>query len=277
MPTPLSTADTTTPQNEASRPTIPAGERALAMWEVQNLMSRHEYYHAAGMNLEEVDALFVARNGPNAETAAFSSPAWVMNGIEVIRAAYGEENQRNREKALTALAEIDPSIKDAPENYGAGHEWVMHTSTTPVIEVAGDGQTAKGVWYSPGLGMLASFKDKKIAVSGSMFWEKYACDFIVENGAWKIWHLQMAYDLVPNLPREMIDPIMKALGDMAQTGPVEAIREAGERMGDELPPGFSKPVYSYPDYTPQRPGIMYPPLPEPYYTFSETFSYCNSK
>lgn len=259
------------------RPVIAAGERALAMWEVQNLMSRHEYYHAAGLNTEEVDALWVARDGPNAETAAFASPAWVMNGIETIRRAYGEENQRNRENALKTLAEIDPAIEDVPENCGAGHEWVMHTSTTPVIEVAGDGKTAKGVWYSPGLGMLAAFKDRKIAVSGSMFWEKYAGDFIVEDGVWKIWHLEMAYDLVPDLPQEMIAPIMAALGDMAQTGPVEAIREAGERMGDELPPGFSKPAYSYPDYSLGRPGIIYPPLPEPYYTFSETSSYCNSK
>ncbi|ACM31326.1 nuclear transport factor 2 family protein [Agrobacterium rhizogenes] len=264
-------------QTTQSRLIIPAGERALAMWEVQNLMSRHEYYHAAGMNLEEVDALWVARHGPNATTATFASPVWVMNGIETIRRAYGEENQRNREKALKALAGIDLKIKDVPENYGAGHEWAMHTSTTPVIEVAGDGETAKGVWYSPGLGLETKFKGGKIGLNASMFWEKYAGDFINEDGVWKIWHLQMAYDLVPGLPQEMVDPIMLALGDMADTGPVEAAREAGERMSGALPPGFSQPVYSYPVYSPQRPGIMYPRLPEPYYTFSETFSYCNSR
>jgi hypothetical protein len=46
-------------------------------------------------------------------------------------------------------------------------------------------------------------------------------------------------------------------------------------MAQSLPPGFRKPTYSYPIWNPLRPGLIYPRLPEPYYTFSETFSYCN--
>jgi hypothetical protein len=53
------------------------------------------------------------------------------------------------------------------------------------------------------------------------------------------------------------------------------MREAGERMGGAMPPGFQQPVYSYPSWSPKRAGLIYPRLPEPYYTFSETFSYCN--
>jgi hypothetical protein len=46
-------------------------------------------------------------------------------------------------------------------------------------------------------------------------------------------------------------------------------------MNGALPPGFSKPRYSYPAYSPQRPGIVYPQLPRPYQTWGETFNNCN--
>jgi SnoaL-like domain len=256
------------------RTTISDGERALAMWQVQNTMSRHEYYHAAIRNLEEIDAYWVSRDGPYATSATFSSPGWVMNGIETIRRAYGQQSRSDAEKALEALNKVDPGVKVTAQNYGAGSEWVMHTSTTPVIEIAGDGQTAKGVWYSPGVGLMGHTSKGKIGISGSFFYEKYAGDFVKENGIWKIWHLQMAYDFVPGLPQNMIDAITKELGESGTLLTDASGREAGERSKD-MPPGFTKPVYSYPAYAPRRPGIIYPQLPEPYYTFSETFNYCN--
>lgn len=252
---------------------ISNADRALAMLQVQNTMSRHAYYHATGDNLAEIDALWVDRNGANARTATFASPMWVMNGLEVVRRAYGEENQKRRADALTALAAVDPGVKDIPANLGAGHEWAMHTNTTPVIEVAGDGNTAKGVWYSPGMGLFTKIENGKAVVGGVFFWEKYGGDFIRENGVWKIWHLQMAYDFTPGLPREWTDPLAARSGISVTMGPGGAApKEAGERMTD-MPPGFTKPKYSYPNFSPGRPGIIYPPLPVPYSTFSETFSY----
>lgn len=260
----------------SARPVIGDGERAAATWAVQNLMSRHEYMHAAGLNLEEIDSFWVSRHGKYAKTAAFASPAWVMNGIETIRAAYGQGSRKDAEAARKALSELDPSVKDTAGFFGAGAEWVMHTSTTPVIEIAGDGQSAQGAWYSPGMGILPQFVDGKLRLQAMMFWEKYGADFVKEDGVWKIWHLQMAYDFVPGLPREMVEDLTKKLGALAYTGPAVATQgEAGERMGGALPPGFSKPKYSYPAYSPQRPAIVYPHLPRPYYTFGETFNNCN--
>ncbi|TXS90338.1 nuclear transport factor 2 family protein [Parahaliea maris] len=262
------------PANAESRPTISQGEAAYAALQVQNTMSRHAYYHAAGMNLEEVDTLWVDPKGPNAASATFASPMWVMAGLETVRNAYGKENQANREKALKAIQAVDPSIEFTAANLGAGHEWAMHTNTTPIIEVAGDGKTAKGVWYSPGVGLMAKVTDDDAEVNSVFFWEKYAADFIKENGKWKIWHLQMAYDFTPGFPKEMIEAIEIINGSLTPAGDDGPMRQAGERMA-ELPPGFQKPAYSYPPYSPTRPGLIYPRLPEPYYTFSETFSYCN--
>jgi len=243
------------------RPLIGDAERAVAMWEVQKTMSKHEYYHAAGLNSEEIDALWVSPGGEYARTATFASPAWVMNGLETVKRAYGEQNQQNRVKALEALSKVDPDVKNVPENLGAGHEWVMHTSTTPVIEIAGDGKTAKGIWYSPGMGLMTVIENGKVDVHGTFFWEKYGGDFVKENGQWKIWHLQMAYDYTPSLD-----------GKWTDFSPKKGMREAGERA-QQMPEGFTKPKYSYPAYSPERAAVIFPRIPEPYYTFSETFSY----
>jgi hypothetical protein len=253
---------------QKARKTVSDGERAYATIQVQNLMSKHEYYHAADMNKEEVDALWVDAKDVNAATATFASPGWVMNGIATIRGAYGEENHKRKQAALTALSKIDTSVKDIPENLGAGHEWVMHTSTTPVIEVSGDGKTAKGIWYSPGMGLMPQIKDGKVVMSGVFFWEKYGADFIKEKGVWKIWHMQMAYDFTPEIGKN------SDWFDFSPKGPVEAGEKKDDKMNaPAMPPGFTKPKYSYPAYSPKRGSKIYPPLPEPYYTFSETFAY----
>jgi len=258
---------------QVKRHTIPDGERALDMWEVQKLMSRHEYMHAAIQNEYELEHFWVEADGPYAKSATFASPGWVMNGLDTIKRAYGGATEQSKAKALEALSKIDPDLKNIPENMGAGSEWVMHTSTTPVIEVAGDGKTAKGVWYSPGMGLMPAVDGSSVKVRATFFWEKYGGDFVKEHGQWRIWHLQMAYDFTPGLDEKMTEK----LGRKGEAAPASDAngpgREAGERMGGALPEGFTKPKYSYPAYSYDRVPVIYPKLPEPYYTFSETFSY----
>jgi hypothetical protein len=49
-----------------------------------------------------------------------------------------------------------------------------HCLTSPVIQVAKDGKTAKAIWFSPG-------------VEGNQWaYGKYAIDFVKEDGQWKI-------------------------------------------------------------------------------------------
>ena len=70
-------------------------------------------------------------------------------GKAAVKKYYGQANQDNKVKELEQISKIYPEVKNLPENLGAGHEWAMHTLTTPIIEIAGDGKTAKAVWYSP--------------------------------------------------------------------------------------------------------------------------------
>jgi hypothetical protein len=61
---------------------------------------------------------------------------------------------------------------------------MQHTLTTPVIEVAGDGKTAKGVWISPGHETQRIGDD----LQAYWCWVYYGVDFVKEDGEWKIWH-----------------------------------------------------------------------------------------
>ncbi len=62
----------------------------------------------------------------------------------------------------------------------------VHTLATPIIEVAGDCQTARGIWASPG-------QETQISPTGPQSfwcWGSYSADFVRENEKWKIWHLK---------------------------------------------------------------------------------------
>ena len=56
----------------------------------------------------------------------------------------------------------------------------------PIIEVSGDGKTAKGQWVCPGIGALPKPKEDPQAIWN---WGIIAADFICERNQWKIWHL----------------------------------------------------------------------------------------
>ena len=94
--------------------------------------------------------------------------------------------------------------KDRPQAPG---KLLFHSITTPVIEVAEDLKTAKGIFLLQGFesgvikeGVLPEmFESKEPAVDGKKAWAhwafaKYGIDYIREDGEWRIWHFH-AYDL----------------------------------------------------------------------------------
>jgi len=179
------------------RKEISAGEKALAAIEVQNVFSKHCYYHEAGKHRAEMLDIWVKKDGEFAKTAKWQQPMGINIGYDAIWQFYVLNKEKSNQQILDEISKADPSIKNIPENLGVGGEWASHTQSTPVIEVAGDGKTAKGIWESPGLHFTAQVKDGKITKSGSWFWEKYAADFVKEDGKWKIWHIAMYYENTP--------------------------------------------------------------------------------
>jgi hypothetical protein len=72
--------------------------------------------------------------------------------------------------------------------------FAIHLLTTEVIEVAADGKTARGLWFSPGAESRRSAE--KDGLEAFWIWGLYAIDFIKENGEWKFWHFRIPHLLL---------------------------------------------------------------------------------
>lgn len=233
---------------------------AREVQEIQNLMSRRAYYHSAGRNDLEFE-LYAKRD----------DISWGQNqgyrvGPASIKADYVEDNNKNRMAAVTRLSKIYPELKNDPANAGVGI-FVMHTLSTPIIEIAGDGQTAKGVWYTPGaIGMV----DDKGKLAGDWLWERYAVDFIKENGQWRFWHILVLTDFLSPMGKDLQPP--PAAIAAAPVG-TEGASSSNSQSASSGPRPFDIKTQNYAAWSPTTVPSIAPRLPEPYKTFSETFSY----
>jgi hypothetical protein len=158
-------------------------------------------------------------------------------------------------EALSQLVQAHAAGMPTPaEDPTHGFMW-EHCLTTPVIEVAGDGKTAKGMWTSPGA--------EALALGGELVaqwnWVRYGIDFIKEGGRWKFWHF--------HIYRTFATPFHKSW--------VETALEAAPKPED-APDDFPRPdrpnTYHDP-YSLTRDPRKAPMPPEPYSTFEGTFSY----
>jgi lipopolysaccharide export system protein LptC len=65
-----------------NRPAISNAERAMAILQGQNTLSRHACYHEAGKHYEELNDIGVKKNGPNARTTTFTNPFGIWEGMD---------------------------------------------------------------------------------------------------------------------------------------------------------------------------------------------------
>jgi hypothetical protein len=266
------------PLDLSGRATIPAGERALAILEVQNTFSKHVYYHSASRHVDELADIWVKEEGPHAATASWTSNSGIIEGMAQIRKFYGENLTEHLKMLLAKTSKIIPEIKNVPENLGVGFGYEMNFLTTPVIEIAGDGKTAKGLWYSPGVNTVGSVTESgKTNMSGEWRMTKYGVDFVKEDGKWKIWHISICLD--NPLPgwsykdgQAVYEPVAHTVAvahsGSAPSGAVEG-HPSSATSGISLKPNPDP----YKTWSPVRTQKIQPKLPEPYYTFNETFSY----
>jgi len=129
----------------------------------------------------------------------------------------------------------------------------MHTLTTPLIEVAGDGKTAKGVWISPG--QETSPEGNKVKAYWA--WLKYGADFVKEDGKWKFWHLNVFGQFFTPYEKPWTEP------------------EPPAGRPQSLPDKF-KPDKATTYWTNYKPGSiqkLIPAPPGPYETWDESTSY----
>lgn len=144
-----------------------------ARGEVENVFNRYHFYHNAFR-----DDLIV--------------PMWVKRGTPGIRAVYTNTGEYTDYDSVMEYHENRPAPKG---------KLILHMSTTPVIEVAADGKTAKGVWIMAGTESGLTELDHADKMPEYMFspqivdgkrvwahwvWCKYALDFLFQDGQWKI-------------------------------------------------------------------------------------------
>lgn len=128
--------------------------------EIQNIMGRYVFFRMYGL-LEKTAALFSTR-----EDASIDMPWGIYQGSDCAHRCFVLDHDESAD--------------------GQAGSMTIHDVCTPVIEVSGDGRTAKGVWISPG---IATAQIPDGGKKGLWAWLRYGCDFIYEDGAWKIWHM----------------------------------------------------------------------------------------
>ena len=234
-------------------------EQLLTRWEqlraIKNLMGRM----SADYTLKKEGQMPLTYWSCREDISFGTNEGWYVGRENVIRYYKGLEAQIDAQSKL--IAELFPKElgeMDETSLHGVG---VMDYKPidTPVIEIAGDGQTAKGLWCIRG-------SHTKITPSGPVgYWEwgYFAADFILENGEFKIWHLQYLQEVCRPNGHNWYDPEDQIYPEKAEFAPVK---------------DFSFPKPDHPQalrerYHLDRPFQKTPQVPEPYDTFKNTFTY----
>ena len=241
-------------------------QRALDVQEVQNVWSMHASYDAAGMNREQIREIW-AQNQPD---VAFIQNTEMRIGLDNIIAYYCDMWDETRKTRLQAIRRLFPEIPD-DEKYALAGWMKMHTNTTPNIQIAGDGKTAKGSWESPGF--ITELTDDNFMAA--WIWERYFVDFIKEDGKWKIWHANLLVQFMTPFEKSWVESSMEQVKGSGGQGGAPG---AGGSMGG-MPAGAAaaktelrSQLYAVNKLCGPL-SENFPKQPEPYYTFSETFSY----
>jgi len=218
-------------------------QKAVDTEEVQNVISRYSDYYFEN-DFDNVAKQFAL---DRADTT-YGVPM-VITGGDAIKAEF------ERRKA----------------QYEAGKDPVgqlhVHPNSTPIIEIAGDGQTAKGVFDSFGPDIQCTTD------VGDWLYLRKAVDFIKEPDGWKIWHMQ-DYPVF-NTPYNR--SITQHALDLARSKGVGAMPACIAGMVRQAnagrPAGGAAPmkIWIYDGKTVQPLGV--PKLPVPYQTFDPKDAY----
>lgn len=230
-------------------------ELICRVWDIEDimdLMNRRVYYVAQDLRRQELNDLWV-RQPDHRKSASFGRNYGYYLGMEEIIRYYVADHESKRQAILDEYCAAYPELTNTPDNLGIGFTTLGPTST-PVVELAQDGVTARGIWYS-----LAQETTGRPNGKSEALWrgEKVAADFIREDGLWKIWHLVITTDFTSpaGVPHES-EPFSYAPG----CDPLQL-----EFGSPTLPVLTHDNRYHWSD--------DYPCVPQPYETYTPSQSY----
>ncbi len=235
-----------------------SAEELVGRWEerreIKNLMGRY----AVSFLLKRESTMFDTYWSNRSNVSMGLNNGWYV-GREAIAGWFSAIDQNTALKAKLLKEDLPDQLgnQDDKTLYGIG-DFDVKPLGTPVIELADDLKTAKGIWYSQG-------SKADVTEAGPVsYWTfgVFAVDFIYENDAWKIWHLQYLEDIKCLCGQNWAEP----------QKPFPALPAFAAMKHATLPePTIKVTLREY--YTPDRPLAKLPRLPEPYETFADTFSY----
>ncbi|HEY6741317.1 MAG TPA: nuclear transport factor 2 family protein [Lapillicoccus sp.] len=228
--------------------------RAHDRGEIENLFNRYMYFHNAFRDERII-------------------PLWVRRGTPGIRARYTNAGQ------YTDYDSVIRYHQGRPTPVG---KLILHYTTTPVIEVAEDGETAKGVWIMAG--SESGLTDPEVAkespdymyspaeVQGKKVWAhwvwcKYALDFLRQDGEWKIWKFR-CYELA-RAPFEENWISFAEKNEHAFALDLMYFGDDGKAVF--MPPADEPVPTAYHPYHPSTRQTLEPEPPAPHEHFTDTF------
>lgn len=202
---------------------------------------------------------------------------WASKGTPDVRAQYSNNG---------IYTDWDTIVAYHAQRPNPPGKLILHYVTSPIIEVAEDGQTAKGMWMMTGLesgltkpeaaaGAPDFMYEKNVLINGKKVWmhtvyAKYGIDFIKQNGQWKIWHFHCF-----EVARAPFGLGWIPFAAAAQDSPFgDDLMYFGEDGKPVLMPKPNGPAtIRHNPYRTDRGQTLDLKPPVPYRTFSETFAY----
>ena len=234
-------------------------EQKISRWEDQRAIKNLMGKYVLTMLLEQRDEVFGRFWSRKAEVCLGLNDGWYA-GAEAIQGYYAAQWARTAAESALMESLFPEKLSGLTEKqkYGVGHLDNRPVST-PVIAVAADGQTAKGMWTS--MGCYTDF-DPAYGPQSHWNWSVYAVDFIREDDGWKIWHLQYLTE---------IDTLCG--GDWTKPAKPQKPRPEFAPLAEAAVPGPNVPAKLHESWSVKRLSAGLPRLPEAYETFADTFTY----
>ena len=238
-------------------------ERASAAWDAylcQNVMSHMTIAWETGMTDADFDALWSER-----QDLSWGENDGFYIGRDSVRSYLLEDREACAAASQKLICTADPTVPFGPEGLRAGSMDRVNLMS-PLIEVARDGKTAKGMWYCPGVSTAVE-ADAKMHLQ--WHYSRFAADFVLEGDCWKLWHVFMGSEFRFEMGHAYIPATgMKPLPDATVYAQNPATVGMPCAEDYRRPYDLKKKLYSI-DYG----WSPYPVTPIPYESFETTFSY----
>ena len=232
---------------------------AAASQEVENVKATHAYLHGRADSTGEWGNIW-----SHSDDCSWAHAFGRMRGFDQVW--FGSVTRYDMHAFNNWLS----IYKDYPEVGGKDPrpllEASVHTLVTDVIEVAEDGQSARGSFITPGVihSRLTQFGKKYCMI----LWERYGSDFVLEDGKWVYLHEQVCPDIFGEL-----DATNWAHDEYERlVNPPEEQHGPGGGSGGETPPVTDPGPLHTPYSILQKPANTVP-WPEPYATLDDNNTY----